>query len=277
MHGGVSGTHKDVLPDLSAAVAHGLERSGAIDMIEASVRALEDDPMLNAGSGSVLNREGKVELDAGIADGATGSFGAVANVIVRNPISLARRVLEDTPHVLITGEGAAALGADMEQVGVTPEQVARWREARDGGALEPERYGRSEFVDTVGAVALDDAGHLAAGSSTGGVFGKMPGRVGDSPICGAGTYASREVAVVGTGLGELFIETLACARVARLVEDGSHPQEACERVIAYVQDKRSAEAGLLALDADGRMGAAYRAASWPVAGRDGPLTAAHVD
>jgi isoaspartyl peptidase/L-asparaginase-like protein (Ntn-hydrolase superfamily) len=124
---------------------------------------------------------------------------------------------------------------------------------------------------------LDDSGTLAAGSSTGGVFGKMPGRVGDSPICGAGTYASRAVAVVGTGLGELFIETLACARVARLVEDGLHPQEACERVVAYVQDKRSAEAGLLAIDAEGRMGAAYRAASWPVAGHDGPVTATLVE
>ena len=241
------------------------------------MRAMEDDPALNAGFGAVLNKQGGVELDAGIADGATGSFGAVANVTVRHPIALARRVLEHTPHVLIAGTGAATLGADMEHVRVTPHQQERWHEANERGGLTLDRYGTAEHVDTVGAVAVDGSGNVAAGSSTGGVFGKMPGRVGDSPICGAGTYASAQVAVVGTGIGELFIETLACARVARLVEDGIHPQEACERVIAFVQSRKKAEAGLLAVAADGRMGAAYQAASWSVAGPDGPVTATLVE
>ncbi|MDQ3940484.1 MAG: isoaspartyl peptidase/L-asparaginase [Actinomycetota bacterium] len=255
-------------------MTRGLEFGSALDIVEQAVRVLEDDPATNAGYGAVLNLEGVVELDAGIADGTTGYFGGVANVTVRNPISLARRVLEDTPHVLMTGAGAIALGADMEQAQIAEPQKERWLAARGTGALDPERFGSPEHVDTVGAVGLDARGRLAAGSSTGGVFGKMPGRVGDSPICGAGTYASEMVAVVGTGIGEHFIEMLAAARVARLVEHGDHPQRACEEVVAYVQSRQAAEAGLLALDRRGRVGAAYCGSAWSVAGPEGPIRAA---
>jgi beta-aspartyl-peptidase (threonine type) len=258
------------------AVEAGLAERVAVGIVVAAVRVLEDDPLLNAGFGSVLTVEGELELDAGIADGATGSFGAVIGVAVEHPISLARLVMDETPHVVLTGAGAEALDPGMHRVEVAPAQLERWRTAKERGHLEPTRFGRSDAVDTVGAVALDDDGNVAAGSSTGGVFGKMPGRVGDSPIFGAGTYASPEVAVVGTGIGELFIETLACARVARLVEDGLDPQEACERVIAYIQTRQEAEAGLLALDADGHFGVAYWGASLPVAGPDGPIEPLHV-
>jgi beta-aspartyl-peptidase (threonine type) len=270
VHGGVSGLEKPTLPDLSYAVAAGQGTDTALDAVESAVMAMEDDPDLNAGYGSVLNLEGNFELDAGIVDGRTGRVGAVANVDVRHPVSLARRVMEQTPHVLITGEGAIKLGRDMEPLrATTDEQRQRWLEATLAGKLRPEYFGTPEYVDTVGAVALGKDGSLAAAASTGGVFGKLPGRVGDAPIAGAGIYASREVAVVGTGVGELFLETNACRRVAELVEsDGEDPQQACERILTSLGEVRpNSTAGLLALDARGRVGAAFRGGSWAV---DGP-------
>jgi beta-aspartyl-peptidase (threonine type) len=215
-----------------------------------------------------------LELDAGIAEGATGRAGGIANVSVRHAVSLARRLMEHTPHVLLTGRGAIELGADMEQLAdSTPEQRARWEEAARAGTLDPSRYGSPEHVDTVGAVALDDHGNLAAASSTGGVFGKMRGRVGDAPIFGAGIYADERVAVVGSGVGELFLTQLAGARVAGAVERGAAPQEACEEVVEYLGTKAKTSAALLALDRDGRVGAAYRGGSWSVAGPEGQVEA----
>lgn len=230
---------------------------------------LEDDPSLNAGYGAVLDLAGNVSLDAGIADGPAGSFGAVAGVAVANPITLARRVLEATPHGLMIGDGATALGRDLSVVEIAPERRLQWEEAKRADKLDPGRYGTPERVDTVGAVALDGDGRLAAGSSTGGVFGKMPGRVGDSPIFGAGFYASSGIAVVGTGVGELFLETLACARAAALIDDGRSPQDACEEVIELLGRHATTSAGLLALDADGRLGCAYRGGSLSIYGPRG--------
>ena len=273
VHGGVAGVPKPHRVSLAEGVARGLERDRALDAVEAAVIALEGDPELNAGVGAVLNLEGAVELDAGISDGVTGRAGGVGNVCVRNPISLARKVLEETPHVLVTGAGAAAIGAGMEQVERAPDEVARWEEARAEGRLDVARFGDPVEVDTVGAVALGDSGDLAAGSSTGGVFGKMPGRMGDSAIFGAGHYASKGAAVVGTGVGEMFLETLACARAGMLIEAGAHPQQACEEVIGLLGARAALPAGLLALDRSGRHGAAYRGGSWDVEGPDGPVTA----
>lgn len=270
VHGGVSGIEKAHV-DLSAAVEAGLGAGSALDMIEAAVRVLEDDPLLNAGYGAVLDMQGNVSLDAGIADGTTGSTGAVAGVLVANPISLARRVLSDTPHALIIGEGAEELGRDLPRAEIAPERKAEWEKARNEGKLDLSRYGHPEKVDTVGAVALDDDGHLAAGSSTGGVFGKLPGRVGDSPIFGAGFYASKEAAVVGTGVGELFIETLASARVGRLIEHGAEPQAACETVLEFMGARGDTSAGLVALDAGGNFGAAFRGGTLTIYGPDGRL------
>lgn len=269
VHGGVSGLVKEEA-DLSAFVAAGTPHASCLDAVEQAVRELEDDPRFNAGFGSVLNTEGGLEMDAGIVRGATGRFGGVANVTVRHPISLARRVAEDTPHVLITGAGASLLGGDMERLSDTsPEERRRWEQARAAGTLGAWSYGAPEHVDTVGAIALDETGELAAASSTGGVFGKMPGRVGDSPVLGAGLYASAQAAVLGTGVGELFLETMAAFRVGSLIERGANAQEACEEIIEVLGTRSKATAGLMALDDRGGFGAAYRGGSWAVAGPNG--------
>jgi beta-aspartyl-peptidase (threonine type) len=277
VHGGVSGVERD-RPSLAKAVAAGIGARSAVDAVEDAVVVMEDDPALNAGFGSVLNRDGRVELDAGLADGAGGRFGGVAATTVQNPIRLARRVLEDTPHVLVAGAGADALGKDMPMIpGTTATQLQRWEDARAAGRLNRHDYAAPEHVDTVGAVALDDDGKLAAGSSTGGVFGQLPGRVGDSPIFGAGVYASPAAAVVGTGVGELFLRSLASARACRLIEEGAEPQRACELVLAELGEIARLSAGLLALDRKGRVGAACRGASWAVEGPAGVVTPVFVD
>ena len=271
VHGGVAGKAKDI-PDLTACIPDLAGSLRALEAVEAAVIALEEHPSLNAGYGATLNRAGHIELDAALADGKSGRHGGVMSVTVRNPIALARRVMDDTPHVLMAGAGAMALARGMDLLErTTPDQEERFRTARDQGRLGD--FAHPEFVDTVGAVALDDAGALAAGSSTGGVFGKLPGRVGDSAIPGAGTYASDEAAVVGTGVGEAFLETLACFRVARLIEDGVSPQEACEQIVRLITRGREVAAGLLALGRDGEMGAAFSGASWSVAGPGGPVEA----
>jgi beta-aspartyl-peptidase (threonine type) len=277
VHGGVSGVAKPT-PDLSACAGLGARHENALDAVEHAVIALEDHPKLNAGFGATLNRDGHIELDAAIADGTTGRHGGVVGVRVKNPICLARRVLVETPHVLMAGEGAMELAREMPLLEHTsPEQEERYRTASSEGRLAVGDYAAPEYVDTVGAVALDPHGRLAAGSSTGGVFGKLPGRVGDSAVPGAGTYASNGAAVVGTGVGEAFLESLACFRVARLIEDGSHPQEAAERTIALIGETHNVSAGLLALDREGRIGAAFRGGSWAVAGPKGPVDATKLD
>lgn len=276
VHGGVSGSREN-LPDLSSAVTGSMAAATALDGVEIATIVLEDDDRLNAGKGSVVDRAGNLSLDAGIADGRTGRFGAVAGVTTANPVRLARRVLEETPHVFLIGEGAEAIASDLPKLNrPTDEQASRWERARDEGRLDLDSFGDPAHVDTVGAVALDDVGGLAAASSTGGVFGKLPGRVGDSPVFGAGIFASDRVAVVGTGVGELFIETLAAVRVALGVERGVHPQRACEAVIDFLGERSRWAAGLLALDSEGRWGAAYRGASWSVFGPAGRIEAVAV-
>jgi L-asparaginase / beta-aspartyl-peptidase len=276
VHGGVAATARAKQHPLHYAVVSGLDAASALDSVEVAVRALEDDPELNAGFGSVLTRDGILELDAGIADGASGRFGGVIGVAVAHPISLARRVMERTPHVLMSGQGAMALGEDMEVLRATSDkQLDRWKEAEaDGGFDEP--YGFSDEIDTVGAIARDDHGGLAAASSTGGVFGKLSGRVGDAPIFGAGVYATASAAVVGTGIGEVFLTHLASARVAFLIERGAHPQEACVEIVKLLGRRKPFLAALLALDAEGRVGGAFRGGELVVEGPAGPIETAQL-
>jgi L-asparaginase / beta-aspartyl-peptidase len=272
VHGGVAAIVQAQSHSLAYALPEALAASSAVDAVELAVRALEDDPELNAGFGSVLTRDGRLELDAGIADGASGTSGGVIGVTVAHPVSLARRVMEHTPHVLMAGEGAMALGADMEILETTSDkQLRRWQQAVGDGSFDTEGFGFSSEIDTVGAVALDERGRLAAASSTGGVFGKMAGRVGDAPIFGAGLCASAHAAVVGTGIGEVFLTDLASSRVVRLIEEGAYPQQACEEVVALLGRRGPFMAALLALDAHGRVGAAFRGGDLMIEGPNGVL------
>ena len=204
---------------LRAAAATGwevLEGGGtALDAVQAAAVALEDDPLFNAGRGAVLNERGEVEHDAAIMCGRTAEAGGVTSVQgVRNPIVLARAVMEKTPHVLLAGRGAEAL-ADREGVErvdpswhVTERREAHWRSAGD----------------TVGAVAVDRAGDLAAATSTGGILRKLAGRIGDSPLPGAGLYAANDAcAVSASGHGEAIMRAVAAHEVAAAMRHGGRP------------------------------------------------------
>ena len=202
-----------------------LARGGAsLDAVEAAVRVLEDDPHFNAGRGSVFTYDGHIEMDASIMDGSNRNAGAVTGVTAtRNPISLARRVMEHSPHVFLSREGADQFSREQ---GLPQEPPAYFQTPERRRQLEELRARPSaEHFDvhlkygTVGAVALDQAGHVAAATSTGGLTGKRWGRIGDSPIIGAGTYADNaSCAVSATGDGEYFIRAsvarMICARVA---------------------------------------------------------------
>jgi beta-aspartyl-peptidase (threonine type) len=218
-----------------------LERDGsALDAVEAAVVALEDDPNFNAGHGAVFTADGTNELDAAIMDGSTRRAGAVAGVTrSRNPVRLARAVMEQSPHVLLAGAGADrfAQEAGVEQVEPsyfhTQErwaQLEAMRAVGQGAAL----FDASVKFGTVGAVALDSAGHLAAATSTGGLTGKRPGRIGDSPVIGAGTYADdRCCAVSATGSGEFYIrESVGHEIGARIRFLGESAQTAADIVQA---------------------------------------------
>jgi beta-aspartyl-peptidase (threonine type) len=246
---------------LDAALRAGgavLEADGsALDAVEAVVRLLEDNPLFNAGRGAVFTADGRNELDAAIMDGATEKAGAVAGVTrTRHPVSLARAVMEKTPHVMLAREGADkfSVEAGLEQVDPSWfrteerwQQLQRWRETHRTAALDPTHaYG------TVGAVAVDAQGHLAAATSTGGTTGKRWGRIGDSPIIGAGTYAKDGAcAVSATGTGEYFIRESAARQVCdRVTWQGSGIVQAAHDTIMAV-GAIGGDGGLIAMGADG--------------------------
>jgi beta-aspartyl-peptidase (threonine type) len=218
-----------------------LGRGGAaLDAVEASARLLEDDPCFNAGRGSALTDQGSVELDAAIMDGRNRRAGAVAGLqTTRAPVSLARRLMEQGPHVFLTGRGADRFAEDagLEQVDpawfVTEERRRQLDELLAGGGFDAAvKYG------TVGAVALDEHGHVAAATSTGGLTAKRWGRIGDSPLIGAGTYADdRSAAVSATGSGEYFIRAVAAHQLAERVRLGGAPlQQALDGVLADISE-----------------------------------------
>jgi len=272
---------------LEAALAAGyavLEQGGSsLDAVTAAVRTMEDDPQFNAGRGAVLNHEGDAELDAAIMDGNGPHAGAVAGVRhVKNPIELARLVMEKSPHVLLVGDGAEefALG---QGVVLVPRSyfrtAARERELEEARAAGPERATSPPVTSppatrhvtgtgtgqgsmgTVGAVALDRAGNLAAATSTGGLTNKMHGRVGDSPLIGAGTFADNEsCAVSGTGQGEYFIrEVVAHDVCARLRYRHLTLAAAVDEVIRKLQ-RSGGEGGVIALDRAGNVALDFNSA-----------------
>ena len=242
IHGGAGvGDKKNLSPakeaacraTLEAALRAGhaiLQTNGAgMDAVIAAIKVLEDSPLFNAGKGAVLTSEGKAELDASIMDGATLKAGAVAGVThIKNPIELARLVMEKSPHVLLAGDGAEKFA---QQQGVRlvrqsyfitkerREQLERTKKQAGGKQASLEHASDIDFIGTVGAVALDRRGNLAAGTSTGGMVNKKFGRIGDSPIIGAGTYADNAVCAVScTGHGEYFIRSVVAYDIAALMK-----------------------------------------------------------
>lgn len=236
----------------------------ALDAVTEAVRQLEECPLFNAGKGAVLTHAGTHELDASVMDGRTREAGAVACVgRVRNPVLAARAVLETSPHVLFTGRGAESFaeqqGLEMVENSFfsTPERRAQLEQAiatqqtllDHDGTLPPDRK-----FGTVGAVALDQAGNLAAATSTGGMTNKQVGRVGDTPLPGAGCYASHLVAVSCTGTGEVFMRTLAAYDIAAQMEYGGLSlQQASDNVIHEKIPALGGSGGLIAIDASGQL------------------------
>ncbi len=265
---------------LEAALAAGytlLEQGGSsLDAVTAAVRTMEDDPQFNAGRGAVLNHEGDAELDAAIMDGNGPHAGAVAGVRhVKNPIELARLVMEKSPHVLLVAEGAEEFALEQGVVLVPRSYFrteARERELEEARGARPEhatsppatRHVTGTWqgsMGTVGAVALDRAGNLAAATSTGGLTNKMHGRVGDSPLIGAGTFADNaSCAVSGTGQGEYFIrEVVAYDVCARLRYRDLKLAAAVEQVIHNLQ-RNGGEGGVIALDRAGSVALDFNSA-----------------
>ena len=270
IHGGAGVLDRgDLTPEKEAAFRAGLDAAlkvgakvledggSSLDAVEATVRVLEDNPLFNAGKGAVFTAEGINELDASIMDGATLKAGAVAGVTrTKNPVSLARAVMEKSPHVMLAREGADQFSKEKGLEQVDPsyfrteerwKQLEAWRKDHHA-SLDP-----THLFGTVGAVALDKAGHVAAATSTGGMTGKRWGRVGDSPVIGAGTYARDGVcAVSATGSGEYFIRESAARQVCdRIAWKGESVQQAADGTMASIT-KIGGDGGLIAIDGQGR-------------------------
>jgi L-asparaginase / beta-aspartyl-peptidase len=246
-----------------ASIGHAVLAVGgsALDAVQAAVRALEDDERFNAGRGAVLTRAGTVELDAAIMSGDGLRVGAVAAVTgVRNPVDLARRVLEDGQHALLAGAGALAFAREAGVALVAPDFHVT-DEARADLARELARRGQHEGGGTVGAVALDAKGHLAAATSTGGMVGKRPGRVGDTPLPGAGTYADDEAgAASATGHGERIIQVALTKTAIDLLRGGLPARDAAAAALASL-DRVSGRGGLILVDRAGGVGIAFNTTS----------------
>jgi len=267
--------HKEVLEE---ALRQGYARlkqnkkGASLDAVEAAIRVMEDSPLFNAGKGAVFTHEGRNELDASIMEGKDKKAGAVAGVtIVKNPITAARAVMEHSPHVLLVGRGAELFAIKQKLDIVHPDYfwtAQRWNELQEALKKEANRRKEGEgaaapirerHFGTVGAVALDGDGNLAAGTSTGGMTNKWSGRIGDSPIIGAGTYADNEgCAVSCTGWGEYFIRYGVAHDInARVKYAGRSVKDAAEIVINQQLQRAGAEGGAIVLGRNGEFHIAY--------------------
>jgi L-asparaginase/beta-aspartyl-peptidase (threonine type) len=227
-----------------------LQKGGpALDAVTAAVVALEDCPLFNAGRGAVFNADGEHEMDAAVMDGATLKAGAVAAVRrIRNPVLAARAVMERTPHVLLAGEGAERL-AKAHGIALAPREYFFTQERHE--ALKKRL---KSHHGTVGAVALDAHGHLAAATSTGGYTGKLPGRIGDSPLVGAGTWAEDATcAVSGTGLGEAFIRAAVAHDIAARMRYFGQPLARASAAALRNVARLGGDGGLVAVDRRGNI------------------------
>lgn len=250
VHGGCGAVEESSIPERRRGVEQAAQAGwkvlqdggSAVDAVEAAVVVLEDNPLFNAGTGSVLNRDGEVETDAAIMDGATLAAGAVAAVTgILNPIQLARRVMEDSPHVLLVAKGAEQFARSQGIAQCDPQRLVSSHRRQQW----EEKHG------TVGASACDGLGNLAAATSTGGMFDKLPGRVGDSPLIGCGTYADGRVAVSCTGDGERIIRMTLARLAAFLYQEHGSAQDACDRALEQLNATLGGEVGLILVD---RMG-----------------------
>ena len=279
IHGGAGVIERDQLSaadersirsDLERALEAGrmilANEGSALDAVEAAVVALEESPRFNAGKGSVYNAEGRHELDASVMEGKTRRAGAVAGVeTIRNPVRLARVVMEQSPHVMMISAGAERFADTQPQI----ERVTNaWfdtdtrraqldqEQARERAAsvdTEAENL-RGKYFGTVGAVALDAHGNLAAATSTGGMTNKRYGRVGDSPLIGAGTWADERCAVSGTGWGEFFIRNVVAHDIAaRMAHGGASLAAAADAVILQRVPEMGGDGGAIAVDRDGNI------------------------
>ena len=286
IHGG-AGTilKKNMTPEKEAAYKASLKQAlvtgyrilqsggSSLDAVEATVKVLENDSLFNAGKGAVFTHEGRNELDAAIMNGKTRAAGAVAGVTtVKNPVSAARAVMEKSEHVMMVGPGAEKFAKEAGLEIVAPSYFrteSRWKDlqkalhedsiaaAKANAYTNPEKFGiknKDYKFGTVGAVALDQLGNLAAATSTGGMTDKKYGRIGDSPIIGAGTYANNQTAAIScTGWGEFYIRNVVAYDLSALIEyKGLSVQQAGNAVIKKVGDM-GGDGGLIALDKKGNM------------------------
>ncbi|MGZ5061733.1 MAG: isoaspartyl peptidase/L-asparaginase family protein [Usitatibacter sp.] len=272
-HGGAGnwrpGSEGDAVDGLRAAVEAGraVLRAGgtSLDAVCATVVALEDNPIYNAGTGAVLNFDGFCELDASVMVSEAARVGAVAALQrVKNPVLVARKVMEETDHVMLAGEGAQRFARVMgfpDHDPVTPARKADWQDKRKRvdevlgkHSLKMRRFLKDhpEYAGgTVGAAAVDEAGVLAAATSTGGVTMKLVGRVGDSPIAGAGNYASRHVAASATGTGEFVMRAMAARAISEAVEHGAPLSRAVAEILDGLHRQYDADVGIIAVDGAG--------------------------
>jgi beta-aspartyl-peptidase (threonine type) len=272
VHGG-AGADSSQAPEfrqgVRAAVAAGwrvlAEGGTALDAVESAVRALEDDPRFNAGRGSVLNRDGTIEMDASIMEGDRLQCGAVAALAgVANPVTVARRVLESRRHVLLVGDGALAFSRSVGIPECDPASLITDRQRKRH--VELARKPIAPGGGTVGAVALDRNGTLAAATSTGGTPGKLPGRVGDSALIGCGTYADSSLGGVScTGDGEAIIRVVLGHRALRYLKDADDPDYAAKVAVDLLVEEGGGQGGLILIDWRGRPGYATSTRLMPVA------------
>jgi L-asparaginase / beta-aspartyl-peptidase len=284
-HGGAGnwrpGSEQDAVEGMKAAAEAGraVLRAGgtSLDAVCATVVVLEDNPIFNAGTGAVLNFDGFCELDACVMESREARVGAVAALQrVKNPILVARKVMEETDHVMLAGEGAQRFARVMgfpDHDPVTPARLADWKDKRKRvdevlgrHSLKMRRFLKEhpEYAGgTVGAVAVDVSGVLAAATSTGGVTMKLVGRVGDSPLPGAGNYASQHVAASATGTGEYVMRSLATRAISEAVQHGSRLDSAMKDILERLGRDFDADVGLIAVDSAGNPVALHRTRDMP--------------
>jgi Asparaginase len=263
VHGGAGPIRDDSLPErLDGCKAAALaawdilaQNGSALDAAEAAVMVLEDNPLFNAGTGSTLNQIGNVEMDAAIMDGHLLRVGAVAALQrIKNPIKLARRVMEDGRHIILAGEGALKFAREIGFPECSPESLI----------VEHERQRWAEKHGTVGCVVLDANGRIAVATSTGGIFDKLPGRIGDSPLPGCGTYADDRGGVSCTGLGEAIIRVVLGKTAVGFISEGVDPNAAARKALELLEAKTGGQAGLIMIDCRGRIGYARNTTHMPV-------------